>query len=273
MTDEQTEPAVPHAESPDSTAEVVHTPAVENESAVEASDAETVADVAMPDASPESTVEGEPVAEGEGGEPESPSVPATSKRWYAVKVQSGREESIKASIERRVRIEGLEEFFSQIVIPIEKKVTVKDGRRITRKTKKLPGYLMAEVEFNDQILYLFRETSGVGDFVGHNPLEPEKKPIPMTDAEVRNMLDDTGDDDKGGEKPQPTRGAKVVKAPTISKGDRVRVKDGMFTDMEGTVREIVEPTDGKTTYKVVVELTIWGRPTRAEFDPLQVELA
>ena len=100
--------------------------------------------------------------------PETPLPPPTgNKKWYVVKVQSGREESIKEAIERRVKIEGLEEFFGQIVIPVERTVTeMGKGKRVTRTRKLYPGYLMVEVEFNDRILYLFRETSGVGDFVG-----------------------------------------------------------------------------------------------------------
>src|SRR5438105_1007288 len=93
-----------------------------------------------------------------------PEEPAPSnKHWYVVKVQSGREESIKEAIERRVRIEGLEEYFGQIIIPVEKVTEMRNGKRVQRTHKLYPGYLMVEVEYNDQILYLFRETSGVGD--------------------------------------------------------------------------------------------------------------
>src|SRR5436305_9917728 len=110
--------------------------------------------------------------------------PENRKRWYVVKVQSGREDTIKEAIERRVRKEGLEEYFGQIVIPVEKITEIKqdkNGRRVTRtKERKLyPGYLMVEVEYNDRILYLFRETSGVGDFVGAHPLTLQLPPTPM----------------------------------------------------------------------------------------------
>jgi transcriptional antiterminator NusG len=95
-----------------------------------------------------------------------PPTPESNKRWYAVKVQSGREETIKDAIERRVKIEGLEEYYGQILIPVERVQEIKNGKRVVKERKKFPGYLMAEVEYNDRILYLFRETSGVGDFVG-----------------------------------------------------------------------------------------------------------
>src|SRR5262249_53349874 len=105
-----------------------------------------------------------------------PAVAAGNKRWYVVKVQSGREESIKDAIERRVKIEGLEEYFGQILIPTEKVVEMRQNKRVTRQRKLFPGYLMVEVEYNDRILYLFRETSGVGDFVGGSVNHP---PPPM----------------------------------------------------------------------------------------------
>ena len=132
-----------------------------------------------------------------GAEPPAPPVPPTAeesepeepagennKRWYVVKVQSGREESIKEAIERRVKIEGLEEYFGQIVIPVEKVTEMRNGKRVVRERKLYPGYLMVEVEYNDRILYLFRETSGVGDFVGGSLNHP---PPPMSDREVERM--------------------------------------------------------------------------------------
>src|SRR5205807_3494699 len=103
-----------------------------------------------------------PAAEGEEAPAaEAPPAEPDKKHWYVVKVQSGREESIKEAIERKVKIEGLEEFFDQIKIPVEKVTELRNGKRVVRARKKFPGYLMTHVEFNDRILYLFRETSGV----------------------------------------------------------------------------------------------------------------
>src|SRR5262245_41522044 len=113
------------------------------------------------------------------GEPDAPAIvppaePATAvaeppghgKKWYVVKVQSGREDSIKGALERRVKLENLEPHVGRIVVPVEKITEVRDGKRRIKKVKKFPGYLFCEVDFNEQVLYLFRETSGVGDFVG-----------------------------------------------------------------------------------------------------------
>ena len=83
---------------------------------------------------------------------------------HVVKVQSNREESIREAIERRVKIEGLQDLFGQIVIPTEKVSEMRKGKRVIKERKLLPGYLMCQVEFNEHMLYLFRETSGVEDF-------------------------------------------------------------------------------------------------------------
>ena len=179
--------------------------------------------------------------------------PAGNKRWYVVKVQSGREESIKEAIERRVKIEGIEEFFGQIIIPVEKVTEVRNGKRVVRERKLYPGYLMAEVEYNDRILYLFRETSGVGDFVGGGINHP---PQPMPDKEVERMLGRQGEQVPG-----------VAHAkPKFDRGDRVKVKDGTFAGMEGEVKELLEAKG-----LVRVELTIFGRPVPHEFEYWQVE--
>ena len=116
-----------------------------------------------------------------------------------MKVQSGREESIKNALERRVKIEELEEYIGRILIPTEKVTELRNGKRVVKKRKKFPGYLMCEVEFNDKVLYLFRETSGVGDFVGGSL---HKLPTPMNAREVERMLmdeDETPGGTKGGE--------------------------------------------------------------------------
>jgi transcriptional antiterminator NusG len=201
-------------------------------------------------------------AEGQAGEEpvaeeQAPPEPPSNKRWYVVKVQSGREESIKEAIERRVKIEGLEEYFGQIVIPVEKVVVMRNGKRTTRENKLYPGYLMVEVEFNDRILYLFRETSGVGDFVGAGV---NRAPVPMTEREVERMLHKK----PGAEVGEP---GKVVhgKSP-VDRGDRVKIKDGTFAGMEGEVKDIIEAKS-----QVRVELIIFGRPVPVDLEYWQVE--
>lgn len=179
--------------------------------------------------------------------------PPSNKNWYVVKVQSGREESIKDAIERRVKIEALEEYFGQIIVPVEKVTEMRQGKRIVKERKLYPGYLMVEVEYNDRILYLFRETSGVGDFVGGGINHP---PQPMPPHEVDRMLHRQGD-----VVPGVSHGK-----PKFDRGNRVKVKDGTFAGMEGEVKEILEAKG-----LVRVELTIFGRPVPVELEFWQVD--
>jgi hypothetical protein len=140
-------------------------------------------------AAEEEEEEAEPEAASESVAAEEPS----NKHWYVVKVQSGREETIKEAIERRVKIERLEEYFGEIKIPVERVTEMRNSKRVVKERKLYPGYIMANVELadpdghvNDKVLYLFRETSGVGDFVGMTMTKgkeaPLRAPPPMSDA-------------------------------------------------------------------------------------------
>jgi transcriptional antiterminator NusG len=195
-----------------------------------------------------------PDAATEAVEPEAPK--NENLLWYVVKVQSGREESIKEAIERRVKIEGLQDSFGQIVIPTEKVSEMRKNKRYIRERKLLPGYLMVHVEFNEHMLYLFRETSGVGDFVGAGL---NKKPLPMSENEIKKWIRSPD-----GTTTAPTE----VKASPFSEGDKVKVKDGMFSGMEGVVKTVMEAKGA-----VVVELTIFGRPVPVELEYWQVDFA
>lgn len=225
--------------------------------------------------------EPEPVAESEAGdaagEPgaDAPK-PESKKKWYAVKVQSGREDTIKSAILRKVAIEGLEEFFGEIAIPVEeviekKPVRVKNKKtgeyeyqekKVTKKKKKFHGYIFAHVEFNDRILYLFRETSGVGDFlnVRGSPGAPVAEPMP--DHEVQAMLTGIAQKD-------PNKKVKIKL--DFEKGDKVRIREGSFANQEGEVKFITEAKDPSEAPKVTVLLTFWGRPLDVEVEANQVE--
>src|SRR5262245_16831241 len=216
-------------------------------------------------------IEAPEAAAAESAEPPSPPLEAPAAapiddgkmKWYIVKVQSGREESIKEAIERRVKIERLDEHFDQIKIPVERVSELRNGKRVVRSRKKFPGYLMVHVEFNDRILYLFRETSGVGDFVGATV---NRAPNPMPTHEVERMLAEE-ESQKGGVKDGVRQQIKLK----FDKGDRVRVRDGTFQGMEGEVKEIVEPKEPKDPVRVRVELTIFGRPVPVEVEAWQVD--
>jgi transcriptional antiterminator NusG len=211
----------------------------------------------------------EPPVATEAAEP-APEEEPSNKHWYVVKVQSGREETIKEAIERRVKIERLEEYFGEIKIPVERVTEMRNGKRVVKERKLYPGYIMANVELadpdghvNDKVLYLFRETSGVGDFVGMTMTKgkeaPLRPPPPMSQREVDRMLGPKGGAaDK--EKALPEK-------PPVDKGDRVRVRDGTFAGMEGEVKDIIEALN-----HLKVELTIFGRPVPVELEYWQVEV-
>jgi transcriptional antiterminator NusG len=196
--------------------------------------------------------------------------PPHTRRWYVVKVQSGREDSIKGALERRIKLENLEPFVGRIVVPVEKVTEVRDGKRRIKKVKKFPGYLFCEVEFNEHVLYLFRETSGVGDFVGGTGTGPNRLPQPMSEREVQRMLADQ-EELAAGETPkkdEPEIGKGRIKL-DYEVGDTVKVREGMFANMEGPVKDIAD-RDSQTP-KVKVVLTIWGRPVEVDLDYWQVD--
>jgi len=259
--------------------ELPETPETPPEDAVPAPLAVEVAEVPPPEPTPEEPAaveeaaddpveedapEPEPVAEASPDAPE-PEPVENKKRWYVVKVQSGREESIKEAIERKVRIEGLEEFYGQILIPVERIQELRRGKRVTKSIKLYPGYLFAEVEFNDRILYLFRETSGVGDFVGGGP--GGRAPTPMPAKEVEAMIhqqtarpEQEGKSGEPGQKPR-----EVIRTrPRFSVGDRLKVIDGNFSGMEG---EVIDITDEK----VKLQVPVLGVPLTLDLDFWQVE--
>jgi transcriptional antiterminator NusG len=195
-----------------------------------------------------------PAAPPEASEPEPEPEKPSNKHWYVVKVQSGREDSIKDAIERRVKIEGLEEYFGQIVMPVERVTEIVKGKRVTRTRKLYPGYLMVEVEFNDRILYLFRETPGVGDFVGAGA---NQAPTPMPEHEVQRML---------GQRKEVLDTVAPTPKIKFERGDHVKIKEGTFAGMEGDVSEIQE---AKGVVKVM--LKIFGRDVPVELEYWQVE--
>lgn len=285
IADEKTDPAPVESAAADH----VETPAAPpepepdvSEPVGEAPAEETVADEPEPEAEVPAEVAEETVADEVASDetaPPAPSAPESAKKWYVIKVQSGREESIKAAIERKIKIEGLEEYYGQIAIPVErvtevKKVKVTDKKtgekvtqekRVVKERKKYQGYLFAEVEFNDEILYVFRETSGVGDFVGATQ---HRAPQPMTERDVHKML--TGVHDKE-EKGKGAKGLPVKVKLDFEKGDKVRIRDGAFTNMEGEVKLITEPKDASENHKVTVVVTVFGRPVDVVVDHWHVD--
>ncbi len=176
----------------------------------------------------------------------------TGRQWYVLKVQSNREKSIRDSLVRRIRQEGLEEFFGEIVIPTEKIVETKSGKKKVTEQKLYPGYLMVQMDLNDDTWYLVRSTGGVGDFTGS-----AGKPIPMQDHEIQRML--------GRQEGRKDEGPLKVKV-DFQSGDHVKIKEGAFESFEGTI-EAIDEANGKIT----VLIQIFGRPTPVDLEYWQVE--
>ena len=173
------------------------------------------------------------------------------KQWYVLKVQSNRERSIRQSLLRRIRREGLEQSFGEIVIPTEKVVDTKGGRKRVSERKLYPGYIMVQMILNDETWYLVRDTSGVGDFTG-----AAGKPIPMQEHEIARML---------GEKEEEEVASPRIKI-EFRPGDIVKIKEGTFESFEGSIEEIDENSG-----KISVLIEIFGRSTPVELEYWQVE--
>ena len=174
----------------------------------------------------------------------------SSRRWYVVRVQSGREEQVRNGLLRRVRADKLESKISSVIVPTEKVTEIRSGKKAVRERKKYPGYIMIEMQQDKDAWFLVRETPGIGDFLGL------KEPIPMAEHEVTKMLVDQSDTEE--ERPQ-------IKI-DFEKGDTVRVKEGAFENFDGQVEEI-----NSQKGSVVITITIFGRPTRVDLEYWQVE--
>src|SRR4051812_6477753 len=171
-----------------------------------------------------------------GGDPTPRPVPAAAPEvddepppelvWYVLKVQSGREDTIRDALERRVKIQGLQRYFGRIVVPTEKITEIRNNKKRVVERKTYPGYIMVEMELNEKTWFVVRETPGVGDFVGAHGT-----PTKMTETEVNQMLGQQTaiDEDK----------APKVRI-DVERGDRVKIKDGPFENFEGTVEEVIE---------------------------------
>lgn len=187
------------------------------------------------------------------GHPPAALSPPNSDRmdWYILKVQSNREESIREGLRRRIAVAGYEHYFGDIIIPMEKVTEVKAGKKRTYKRKLYPGYLMVQMEINEDTWFLVRETPGIGDFTGAGG-----HPTPMNPREVQAILA------KQEEKPDQQEKVKI----NFRIGDRVKIKEGTFESFEGEVSSIDE-TNGRVT----VLINIFGRSTPVDIEYWQIE--
>jgi len=197
------------------------------------------------------------------------SAPADEMQWYVLKVQSNREKSIRDSLLRRIKMEGLEADFGDVVIPTEKVVETKGGKRKVREQKLFPGYMMIRMRLTDETWYLVLGTGGVGDFTGAGG-----KPMPMPESEVKRLLgqETVTEVTADGDEAAPAAAVKAVKEAvpvfrfSVSIGDAVKVKEGPFENFEGNVHSLDDHTG-----KVKVMIEIFGRSTEVELEHWQVE--
>jgi transcriptional antiterminator NusG len=171
--------------------------------------------------------------------------------WYILKVQSNRERSISEALERKMRIEGLDRFFDQVIVPTEKVTEFKGGKKKVVERKLYPGYIVVHMHINDDTWFAVRETSGVGDFTGAGG-----KPTPMLPHEVARIIQ--------------TEEEETAEAPKLdirfASGDKVKVKEGNFENFEGEVSMIDEASG-----RVTVMINIFGRSTPVELEYWQIE--
>ena len=164
-------------------------------------------------------------------------------RWYVVHTYSGYENKVKTDLEKTVKNRELEDYFFEIVVPMEEQIENKDGKKKTNLKKVFPGYVLVKMIVTEQTWYIVRNTRGVTGFVGSGT-----DPIPLTEAEIMAM------------------GFEVQNINVdYSVGDSVSITGGSFDGFVGTVQEI-----NKDKKKVKVLVSMFGRETPIEVDFSQV---
>ena len=174
-----------------------------------------------------------------------------SKRWYVVHAYSGFEKSVQRALIDRVNRSGMQDSFGQILVPVEEVIEMRGGQKTVTERKFFPGYVLVEMEMNDESWHLVKSTPKVTGFVGGTA----NKPAPISAKEVEKIMQQM---QEGVDKPRP----KVL----FEIGEVVRVKEGPFTDFHGSVEDANYEKN-----KLRVSVTIFGRATPVELDFAQVE--
>jgi len=172
-----------------------------------------------------------------------------ARHWYIVHTYSGFEEQVKTGMLERVKNAGQEEMFGEILVPTEQVVEMVKGARKTSSRKFFPGYILVNVDLNDETWHTVRDTPKVTGFVGN-----DMNPVPLSDEEAMKIIGRIKD---GALQPKP----KV----SFEYGDVVRVIDGPFNNFQGVVDEVF-PEKGR----VRVMVSIFGRETPVELEYIQV---
>ncbi len=176
-----------------------------------------------------------------------------SKRWYVVHAYSGYEKKVRDALIERIQLAGMEDIFGQILVPTEEVIEMRAGQKRRSERKFFPGYVLVQMELNDQSWHLVKDTPRVMGFIGGKA----DKPAPITEKEVDAILQRVED---GVEKPRP----KTLFEP----GEMVRVIDGPFNDFTAVVEEVNYERN-----RLQVAVQIFGRSTPVELEFGQVEKA
>jgi len=174
-----------------------------------------------------------------------------AKRWYVVHAYSGFEKQVQRSLKERIERSGMDEQFGEVLVPTEEVVEMKKGVKRRSERKFFPGYVLVEMEMNEDTWHLVKDVPKVMGFIGGK----QDQPAPISQKEAETILNRVAE---GVDKPRP----KVLFEP----GEMVRVTDGPFNDFSGTVEEI---NYEKSRLRVAV--SIFGRSTPVELDFQQVE--
>jgi transcriptional antiterminator NusG len=173
---------------------------------------------------------------------------AKKRAWYVVHCYSGYESKVKQSLEQRIGNLGMQDKIFDVIVPTEEEIEVKDGKRRMTQKRIFPGYILVDMIHDEQSWFVVRNTPGVTGFVGF-----EKDPTPLSDEEVKHILDRMNDD-------------RVQFKVNFKINDRVRITSGPFNDFRGRVSHI-DPDKGK----VRVMVDFFGRETPVELDFTEVD--
>src|ERR1700733_6829079 len=196
--------------------------------------------------------EGAGEASGESASVAAPAAVADSKNWYIIHTYSGFEQKVADSLRSRAEAFGFDHQIGQLLIPTEEVVELRNGKKVTSKRMLYPGYVLVEMEMNDELWHAVKATPRVTGFVGGG-----EKPVPLTADEVNSVLYRQA---TSAERPRPKL--------SFEKNENVRIIEGPFANFSGKVDEV---NPERNTLRVMV--TIFGRSTPVELDFLQVEKA
>ena len=174
-----------------------------------------------------------------------------TKRWYAVQAYSGYEKIVQKGLLERIEISNIRDLFGDVLVPVEEVVELKAGQKTISERRLYPGYVLVQMDMNDDSWHLVRSTPKVTAFIGGSAL----KPTPIKDKEVELILRRMDDS-----KVNPTQKL------TFEVGESIRVIDGPFKDFSGSVQEINYEKN-----KLRVEVVIFGRATPVELDFGQIQ--